>query len=100
MNILYANTAEVGNVQCITQGDWTITVKNLGPKQSKWVLYSMTAEKNGRVVLTDNEFTLSARRGGNDKANMRNDINLRMNQITARGEAKSKKDGLPLNLKL
>ena len=102
LDTLYKGTAKKDASKSITQDGWTITVTNLGTKPSgKHILYSMTAKKNCRVVLTDNEFTLSARTSsneGNDKANMRNDINLRMNQITARGE--SKKGGLPLNLKL
>lgn len=105
LGILYKGTATKGASKSITQDPWTITVTNLGPKiVAKHVLYSMTAEKNGRVVLTD-KFTLLVRssdalREENDKANMRNNINLLINQITARGEAESKKGGLPLNLKL
>ena len=105
LNELYKDTATKGGVGEIVQDDWRIMVINLGPKPKQarnHVLYSMTAEKKGWVV-GGHKITLSVRTSHNEgdvKAKLRNEINLRINQITAQGKAESKKGGLPLNLKL
>ena len=85
---LYEGTANKDDIGEIVQDDWRIIVTNLGPKLAKYVLYSMTAEKKGWVVGGKHEITLSANRGPNDKANMRNKINLRINQIIAHAKLK------------
>jgi len=82
LNKLYKGTARKDASETITQDDRTITVTNLGTKPSgKHILYSMTVMVNGSQVGEPREITLSATRGENDKANMRNAINLEMKNL-------------------
>jgi hypothetical protein len=79
---LYEGTATMYDSESITQDGRTITVTNRGTKPSgKHILYSMTAMVNWSQVGEPREFTLSATRGENDKANMRNAINLEMKKL-------------------
>ena len=100
LNILYEGTATKGASKSITQDGWTITVTNLGLKESgKHLLYSMTVMVNGSQY--ESELTTSVRTSLKErdvKAKLRNEINLRINFLTLKAE--SKKDGLPLKLKL
>jgi hypothetical protein len=102
LNILYEGTATKGASKSITQDPWTITVTNLGPKiVAKYVLYSMTAMVNGSQVGKPREITLTADRGENDKANMRNKINREMKKLQdAMSEAAVNTSSSSTNLKL
>lgn len=86
LNKLYDGTAKKNDSVSITQGGWTITVTNKGPKPKQEMthhLYSMTAMVDGSKIQKGEpiEITLSANRGENDKANMRNKINREMNKL-------------------
>ena len=97
LNKLYDGTAKKNDSVSITQGGWTITVTNKGPKPSgKHLLYSMTAMVDGSQVGSESEITLSANRGENDKANMRNKINREMNKLQDAMNKASDKTSLKL----
>ena len=102
LNILYEGTATKDASKSITQDGWTITVTNLGLKESgKHQLYSMTVMVNGSQVGEPREITLSATRGENDKANMRNKINREMQKLQdAMSQAAVKTSSSSNNLKL
>lgn len=104
LNKLYNGTATKDGIGEIVQDDWRIMVTNLGPKLNQemtHVLYSMTAMVDESQY--ESELTTSVRTSLKErdvKAKLRNEINLRINQITAQGKAEAKKDDLPLELKL
>jgi hypothetical protein len=111
LNKLYDGTAEKNDSVSITQGGWTITVKNLGPKPNQEMthqLYSMTTMVNGSQVGKLREITLCLRgeendkaREENDKANMRNKINREMKKLQdAMSEAAGNTSSSSTNLKL
>ena len=83
LNILYKGTAKKNDSVSITQGGWTITVTNLGVKESgKHLLYSMTAMVDESQY--ESELTTSVRTSLKErdvKAKLRDDINREMNKL-------------------